>query len=115
MTRTAARMASSTGPTPMRLVGADTAVAPGLHDVFSRIWAVYEAGDFLPTCAWCGRVRIDDRWLVPSRAALAAIDERNVLSHSICDECAQACSLTTALQRVGTPATAPLAAIRATT
>lgn len=60
------------------------------NDLFSRIWAVYEAGDLLATCAWCGRVRIDDTWLVPPRAALAAIEERNVLSHSICDACAGA-------------------------
>ena len=60
------------------------------QDVFSRIWAAYEDGDLLATCAWCGRVRIDERWLLPPPAALAAIDERNALSHSICDECAQA-------------------------
>jgi hypothetical protein len=57
-------------------------------DVFSRIWAVYDAGDLLATCAWCGRVRLDDKWLLPPRAALDAIDGHNVLSHSICDGCA---------------------------
>ena len=57
-------------------------------DVFSRIWAVYDAGDLLATCAWCGRVRLDDEWLLPPRAALDAIDGQNVLSHSICDGCA---------------------------
>lgn len=57
-------------------------------DVFSRIWAVYDAGDLLATCAWCGRVRLDDKWLLPPRAALDAIDGQNVLSHSICDGCA---------------------------
>jgi len=29
------------------------------NDVFSRIWATYEAGDLLAMCAWYGRVRID--------------------------------------------------------
>jgi len=57
-------------------------------DVFSRIWAVYDAGDLLATCAWCGRVRLDDKWVLPPRAALDAIDGQNVLSHSICDGCA---------------------------
>jgi hypothetical protein len=58
-------------------------------DLFSRIVAIYENGDLLPICAWCGRVRIDDMWLVPPRAALDAIDQRNTLSHSICDDCAR--------------------------
>jgi hypothetical protein len=60
------------------------------NDLFSRIWAVYEAGDLIAVCAWCGRVRIDGEWVVPPRAALAAIDAPNTLSHSICEECAQA-------------------------
>lgn len=58
------------------------------NDVFSRIWAVYDAGELLTTCAWCGRVKLDGNWLLPPRAALDAIDEQNVLSHSICDGCA---------------------------
>jgi hypothetical protein len=58
-------------------------------DVFSRIVTVFEAGDLLRICAWCGRVQIDGTWLLPPPAALAAIDERNTLSHSVCDECAQ--------------------------
>ena len=56
-------------------------------DVFARIVAIYEAGGVLPICAWCGRVRIDDTWLTPPPAALAAIDARHTLSHSICDAC----------------------------
>jgi hypothetical protein len=58
-------------------------------DVFAHVVAVYEAGGVLAICAWCGRVRIDETWLRPPRAALDAIDERNTLSHSICDECAR--------------------------
>jgi hypothetical protein len=59
-------------------------------DTFSRIWTAFEDGRILPACAWCGRVRIDEDWLAPSPAALAAIDERYALSHTICDRCATA-------------------------
>ena len=59
------------------------------NEVFARIWTAFEAGRVIPMCAWCGRVRIDDTWIVPPRAALAAIDARNTFSHSICDACAQ--------------------------
>jgi hypothetical protein len=69
---------------------ADAPSQDWLGDVFLRVWAVYEAGDLLAACAWCRRVRIDGTWLAPPRAALAAIDTRNTLSHSICDECAEA-------------------------
>lgn len=74
----------------IRAGAADVTSLDGPDDVFLRIWAVYEAGGLLAACAWCRRVRIDDRWLVPPHAALAAIDKRNVLSHSMCDECAHA-------------------------
>ena len=57
-------------------------------EVFSRIVAISEDGGVVPTCAWCGRVRIDDTWVVPPPAALDAIDAHNTLSHSICDACA---------------------------
>jgi hypothetical protein len=57
-------------------------------EVFSRIWATFEAGELLAACAWCGRVRIDDAWIHPPPAALVAVDPRQALSHSICDRCA---------------------------
>jgi hypothetical protein len=57
-------------------------------DAFSCIWTAFDAGDILPACAWCGQVRIDETWLLPSRGALAAIDQRYMFSHSICEECA---------------------------
>ena len=57
------------------------------HEVITRIFTVYDEGHTLAACAWCGRVRLDERWIVAPRAALAAIDVRNTLSHSICDEC----------------------------
>lgn len=62
----------------------------GQDDPFSRIWTAFEAGSVVPACAWCGQVRIDEAWLMPSPAALAAIDQRYTLSHSICDRCAAA-------------------------
>jgi len=65
-------------------------------DAFSRIWTAFDVGETLPACAWCGRVRIDETWLLPSPAALAAVDERYTFSHSICDECADT------LRRAGT-------------
>jgi hypothetical protein len=59
------------------------------NDTFSRIWAAFDAGQVLPACAWCGRLQIDDAWLMPTPAALAAIDERYTFSHSVCDGCAE--------------------------
>ena len=55
--------------------------------IFSRVWDAFDAGETLPACAWCGRVRIDDTWLRPSPAVVAAIDPRLTFSHSICEEC----------------------------
>jgi hypothetical protein len=56
--------------------------------VFARVWELYETGRHVIACAWCGRVRLDDRWFEVPHAALDAIDAANVLSHSICEECA---------------------------
>jgi hypothetical protein len=61
-------------------------------DVSSHIWATFAAGGLVASCAWCGRMRIDDIWLVPPPTALAAIDAPNTLTHSICDDCAQTAS-----------------------
>lgn len=49
---------------------------------------VYEAGDLITRCAWCGRVEIDGEWLLAPRPALTAIDALYALSHSICPGCA---------------------------
>lgn len=54
---------------------------------FSTIWQAFDSGHTLPACAWCGRVLIDETWFLPSRAMLAAIDERYAFSHSICEAC----------------------------
>jgi len=61
-------------------------IAP--DDVTRRVLARYEAGDLVTTCAWCRRVRFDEEWLLVPRAALAAIDQRNSLTHSVCPSCA---------------------------
>ena len=57
-------------------------------EVTRRILAAYEAGDLITMCAWCQRVEIDGKWVLAPRAALAAIDAPNTLSHSICPGCA---------------------------
>jgi hypothetical protein len=59
-------------------------------EVANRIFATYEAGDLITACAWCNRVEIDGEWHLAPHAALAAIDERHTLSHSICQACALA-------------------------
>jgi hypothetical protein len=53
-----------------------------------RIFAIYEAGDLITLCAWCKRVEIDAEWHLAPRSALAAIEQRYTLSHSICPPCA---------------------------
>jgi hypothetical protein len=58
-------------------------------DTFSPIWAAFEDARMLPACAWCERVCIDGIWVVPSRAALVAIDRRYTFSHTICELCAR--------------------------
>jgi uncharacterized membrane protein len=58
-------------------------------EVANRIFAIYEAGDLITACAWCKRVEIDSEWHLAPHAALAAIEERYTLSHSICQVCAR--------------------------
>lgn len=57
-------------------------------EVANRIFATYEAGDLITACAWCKRVEIDGEWHLAPHSALAAIEERYTLSHSICQACA---------------------------
>jgi hypothetical protein len=59
--------------------------------VFSRVWAAFDAGEPVIACAWCGRVRLDGDWFWPPPAAVAAIDAPLAVSHSICGGCAEAC------------------------
>jgi hypothetical protein len=56
-------------------------------DVLAHLWATFDEGRLVLACAWCGRVLIDDSWLVAPQAAFVAIDS-NALSHSICGTCA---------------------------
>jgi hypothetical protein len=56
-------------------------------EVTARLIAIYEAGELVPACAWCGRVNLDGEWLPIPRVALDAIDAPNTLSHSICPDC----------------------------
>ena len=69
-------------------------------DAFSRIWTAFEACETLPACAWCGRVRIDETWQVPPPAALATIDERHALTHTICPLCVASVQRSTAVLRI---------------
>ncbi|HLY95269.1 MAG TPA: hypothetical protein VKP14_10520 [Gaiellaceae bacterium] len=59
------------------------------NEVFDKIWEAYEAGQLIPACAWCNRVRIGEEWLKPENGTLSTIDERMTLSHSICPGCAE--------------------------
>lgn len=68
--------------------------APGL---FSEIWALFDRGELIPRCAWCGRVQIAETWAFPPNGALDAIDARLGTSHSICPTCIQT------VRAVGTP------------
>lgn len=57
-------------------------------EVTRRVLAVYEAGELLMECAWCLRVTFDGEWPLVPRAALAAIDRQNSVTHGICPSCA---------------------------
>jgi hypothetical protein len=57
-------------------------------EVTRRVLARYEAAELITSCAWCLRVTFDEEWPLVPRAALAAIDEQNSLTHSICPSCA---------------------------
>ena len=56
-------------------------------EVTRRILARYEAADLITLCAWCSRVAFDGDWQLVPKAALAAIDQRNTLTHSVCPAC----------------------------
>jgi hypothetical protein len=58
-------------------------------EVTRRVLATYESGEMLTMCAWCKRLELESDWVFAPRAALAAIDSRYVLSHSICPPCAE--------------------------
>ena len=57
--------------------------------LFAEIWAVFNRGELVPRCAWCGRVRVEGAWFFAPAGALDAIDARLSTSHSICPTCAE--------------------------
>ena len=56
-------------------------------DVTRRVLERYDAAGLITACAWCGRADFDGEWPRVPRAALAAIDQQNSLTHSICPTC----------------------------
>jgi hypothetical protein len=58
----------------------------GPDDVFRRIFAGYEAGELIRTCAWCRKIELDGNWLRAPRTALAAVDDYT-FSHGLCAHC----------------------------
>jgi hypothetical protein len=69
---------------------------PGL---FSEIWTLFNRGELVPRCAWCGRVRVEGAWFFAPAGALDAIDARLSTSHSICPTCVQTVSASGSQQR----------------
>ena len=56
-------------------------------EVQAKIAEAYDAGELIPACAWCGRLSIEEEWIVPPTGVLATIDEPLTLSHTICPSC----------------------------
>jgi len=54
---------------------------------FRKIWELFEAGNAVPVCAWCGRIRLDGEWDWAPTGAISAIEPTS-LTHSICTSCA---------------------------
>ena len=55
--------------------------------VQAKIAEAYDAGDLILACAWCGRLSIEEEWIVPPTGVLATIDEPQTLPHTICPSC----------------------------
>jgi hypothetical protein len=60
------------------------------NEFLAYIWDTTDRGGFIAVCAWCGRTRVGEEWVVPPPGALSTVDARIVLSHSICPSCAAA-------------------------
>jgi len=66
---------------------------------FAEIWAVFNRGELIARCAWCGRVRVEEAWFFAPAGALEAIDAHLSTSHSICPACVQTVSASGSQQR----------------
>jgi hypothetical protein len=73
--------------------------AESTSGLFSAIWTLFDRGELVPRCAWCGRVRIAETWAFPPAGALDAIDARLSTSHSICPTCIQTVGVVRSPQR----------------
>jgi hypothetical protein len=51
-------------------------------DVIVRVLAMFEAGELIPMCAWCRRLRLDE-WVFQG-GTLQVLNVTNQVSHSIC-------------------------------
>lgn len=49
--------------------------------------ALIDAGQPITMCAWCKRIHLDDRWLLPPVEALDVIRAPFALTHGICPWC----------------------------
>jgi hypothetical protein len=61
-----------------------------MGDQLACIRTIQNAGARVPICTWCSRILIDDVWLVPLPAVVAAFDGANTFTNTICDKCADA-------------------------
>jgi hypothetical protein len=59
------------------------------NDLLAKIWEANEAGDLIPVCAWCSRVRIEAEWFDLMYGDIAAIDEPMTLTRTICPRCVE--------------------------
>jgi hypothetical protein len=56
-------------------------------EVQAKIEEAYNTGALIPVCAWCGRMSIEEEWIVPPAGVLTTIDAPMTISHSICPDC----------------------------
>ena len=50
-------------------------------EVQAKIEEAYNTGALIPVCAWCGRMSIEEEWIVPPAGVLTTIDEPMTISH----------------------------------
>jgi hypothetical protein len=59
-------------------------------EILTKVWTVYEAGDLITVCGWCGSLEIDGQWTGAEPGLLSTIDQPMTVSHSICPRCQEA-------------------------